>query len=156
MSRSYGRPLGALALVFASSVALAQTAICYNCPPEWADWGSQLRAIKDRTGGVDVYFDNVGGMTTDAVIPAIKRRARVVICGAISQYDSWIDAKAALAADAAKMGPSFKPLYIGMHWPSEPWGDEELKTGGTSFDIGTVPAPARRRAFHRADRHGGN
>jgi putative spermidine/putrescine transport system substrate-binding protein len=40
-----------------SSVALAQTAICYNCPPEWADWGSQLRAIKAKTG-VTVPPDN--------------------------------------------------------------------------------------------------
>lgn len=37
--------------------AAAQTAICYNCPPEWADWGSQLRAIKARTG-ITVPPDN--------------------------------------------------------------------------------------------------
>jgi putative spermidine/putrescine transport system substrate-binding protein len=37
--------------------AAAQTAICYNCPPEWADWGSQLRAIKAKTG-VTVPPDN--------------------------------------------------------------------------------------------------
>lgn len=43
------------------------------------------------TGGVDVYFDNVGGMVTDAVIPQVKRHARVVICGAISQYDGGLD-----------------------------------------------------------------
>ena len=37
--------------------ALAQTAICYNCPPEWADWGTQLKAIKAKTG-VTVPPDN--------------------------------------------------------------------------------------------------
>lgn len=37
--------------------AFAQTAICYNCPPEWADWGTQLKAIKARTG-VTVPPDN--------------------------------------------------------------------------------------------------
>ena len=37
--------------------AFAQTAICYNCPPEWADWGSQLRAIKAKTG-ITVPPDN--------------------------------------------------------------------------------------------------
>ena len=45
------------ALGFAATAALAQTAICYNCPPEWADWGSQLRAIKANTG-VTVPPDN--------------------------------------------------------------------------------------------------
>ena len=41
----------------ASGLATAQTAICYNCPPEWADWASQLRAIKANTG-VTVPPDN--------------------------------------------------------------------------------------------------
>lgn len=36
--------------LLAGAGAMAQTAICYNCPPEWADWGSQLRAIKEKTG----------------------------------------------------------------------------------------------------------
>lgn len=39
------------------ATASAQTAICYNCPPEWADWGTQLRAIKAATG-VTVPPDN--------------------------------------------------------------------------------------------------
>lgn len=49
---------GLIALgVLASAAASAQTAICYNCPPEWADWGTQLRAIKAKTG-VTVPPDN--------------------------------------------------------------------------------------------------
>jgi NADPH-dependent curcumin reductase CurA len=36
--------------------------------------------------GIDVYFDNVGGAITDAVIPLLNVRARLVICGQISQY----------------------------------------------------------------------
>src|SRR5690606_35838037 len=38
--------------------------------------------------GVDVYFDNVGGPVTDAVIANINFWARVAICGSISQYNS--------------------------------------------------------------------
>jgi putative spermidine/putrescine transport system substrate-binding protein len=50
------RGLAVAALATAAS-AFAQTAICYNCPPEWADWGSELRAIKDKTG-ITVPPDN--------------------------------------------------------------------------------------------------
>lgn len=36
--------------------------------------------------GVDVYFDNVGGPTLDAVLLQVNRHARIVVCGGISQY----------------------------------------------------------------------
>jgi NADPH-dependent curcumin reductase CurA len=38
--------------------------------------------------GVNVYFDNVGGDILDAALANLARGARVVICGAISQYNS--------------------------------------------------------------------
>ena len=37
--------------------------------------------------GIDVYFDNVGGAITDAVLMLINIKARVSICGQISQYN---------------------------------------------------------------------
>jgi NADPH-dependent curcumin reductase CurA len=36
--------------------------------------------------GIDVYFDNVGGPTLEAVLALINRHARIVVCGLISQY----------------------------------------------------------------------
>ena len=36
--------------------------------------------------GVDVYFENVGGATFDAVLPLFNRGARISLCGLVSQY----------------------------------------------------------------------
>jgi NADPH-dependent curcumin reductase len=38
--------------------------------------------------GIDVYFDNVGGDILDAALAHLARHARVVVCGAISQYNA--------------------------------------------------------------------
>ncbi|MEV4561748.1 NADP-dependent oxidoreductase [Kitasatospora sp. NPDC049285] len=38
--------------------------------------------------GIDVYFDNVGGPILEAALGRLAMRARVVICGAISQYNN--------------------------------------------------------------------
>jgi NADPH-dependent curcumin reductase len=38
--------------------------------------------------GIDVYFDNVGGEILDAALAKLRMNARIVICGAISQYNN--------------------------------------------------------------------
>jgi NADPH-dependent curcumin reductase CurA len=57
---------------------------CINYRTE--DVGTGLRQTCPQ--GVDVYFDNVGGEMLDAVLQRINRRARVVLCGAISLYNA--------------------------------------------------------------------
>lgn len=47
----------ALAASLTSAYAADTTAICYSCPEEWADWGTQLRALKKSTG-ITVPFDS--------------------------------------------------------------------------------------------------
>ncbi|MCC5036053.1 NADP-dependent oxidoreductase [Streptomyces sp. WAC 00631] len=51
--------------------------------------GDVKRALREQTpDGIDVYFDNVGGEILDAALTRLAMRARVVICGAISQYNN--------------------------------------------------------------------
>jgi NADPH-dependent curcumin reductase CurA len=44
--------------------------------------------------GVDVYFDNVGGAVLDLALARLRLRARIVICGAVSQYNTKPDSYA--------------------------------------------------------------
>ena len=43
--------------------------------------------------GIDVYFDNVGGEILDIALTRIRLNARIVICGAISQYNNRMNVK---------------------------------------------------------------
>ena len=50
--------------------------------------GDTFQALKNACpDGVDVYFDNVGGDVSDAVLPLINKGARIPLCGQISMYN---------------------------------------------------------------------
>jgi NADPH-dependent curcumin reductase CurA len=52
-------------------------------------WDAVREGLKQHCpNGVDVYFDNVGVPILDAVLARINRKARIVICGAIAQYNA--------------------------------------------------------------------
>jgi NADPH-dependent curcumin reductase len=53
-------------------------------------------------GGIDVYFENVGGRIFEAVLPLLNPGARVPVCGLISQYN----------AETLPAGPDRTPLLL--------------------------------------------
>ena len=65
------------------------------------DFGAALRAACPR--GIDVYFENVGGAVSDAVMLQLNTWARVALCGAISQYN----------AEKPEMAPRLPGLFVG-------------------------------------------
>lgn len=54
--------------------------------------------------GIDIYFENVGGAVFDAVLPLLNPKARIPVCGLISQYN----------ATALPDGPDRLNLLLGM------------------------------------------
>lgn len=51
------------------------------------DVGARLRETCPK--GIDVFFDNVGGQILNQVLARLALRARIILCGAISQYDDF-------------------------------------------------------------------
>ena len=51
-----------------------------------SDWIENFK--RSCNGGIDIYFDNVGGSISDSVIEEINDFARVIVCGQISQYNN--------------------------------------------------------------------
>lgn len=54
--------------------------------------------------GIDVYFDNVGGRVSDAVVLQLNTWARIVLCGAISQYNT----------EEPEMAPRLPSFFVGQ------------------------------------------
>jgi len=52
------------------------------------DIGTRLSALCPN--GIDVFFDNVGGVVLNEVLARINLKARIVLCGAISRYNETV------------------------------------------------------------------
>ena len=68
---AFAAALGIAAVANISGAAAQQRAVCYNCPPEWADWGSQLKAIQAKLG-IQVPPDNKNSGQAIAALIAEK------------------------------------------------------------------------------------
>jgi NADPH-dependent curcumin reductase len=80
---STSSPAAAVSTSSASGAASSAT------PAGAQRWDAVREGLKQHCpDGVDIYFDNVGGDILDAVLARLARKARIVICGAISQYNA--------------------------------------------------------------------
>ena len=104
---AFAAALGIAALTHVTGAAAQQRAICYNCPPEWADWGSQLKAIQAKLG-IQVPPDNKNSGQAIAALIAEKANpvADVTYLGGI-------------AADPAKDAGVLTP-YKPKNWEKIP------------------------------------
>ena len=106
-------------------VQAADTAICYNCPPEWADWGTQLSAIAKDTG-IQVPQDNKNSGQALAQLVAEKGNpvADVVYYGV----------SFGIQADSAGVINSYKPA----HWDDIPAGMKDPDGKWVALHSGTM------------------
>jgi len=70
-------------------VAMLKSSLGFDEAINYKTTKNMASAIKEAApNGVDIYFDNVGGTISDAVLFNINQFARLIICGAISAYNN--------------------------------------------------------------------
>jgi NADPH2:quinone reductase len=86
------REAGARVVGFAGSdekVAFLEDDLGFDAGIDYKQTDDYRAALDDAApGGVDAYFDNVGGPITDAVFQRLNVDARVAVCGQISLYNA--------------------------------------------------------------------
>jgi len=104
-----GLVLTTMAFLAVGAPARAADVICYNCPPEWADWASMLKSIKADLG-YDIPFDNKNSGQTLSQLIAEKNNP---------------------VADIAYYGVNFgmKAKGLGVVEPYKPKGFDEVPAG---------------------------
>ena len=116
-----------LAVVVAGAVVPAQAAdvICYNCPPEWADWASMVKSIKADLG-YDIPFDNKN--SGQALSQLIAEKANPVADFAYYGVNFGMKAKTAGVVEP------YKP----QHWEEVSAGLKDADGYWTAIHSGTL------------------
>lgn len=135
--------LGAVvaATLIAPGAAMAQDAICYNCPPQWADWASMLKAIETDLG-IKMPHDNKNSGQTLSQLLA-ERDAPVAD---IAYYGVTFGIKAGNEGVAAAYKPAgFEDIADGLKDPDGRWFTIHYGTLGLFVNkdaLGGAPVPA--------------
>lgn len=135
--------LGAVvsATLLSALPAQAEDAICYNCPPQWADWASMLKAIEAEIG-VKMPHDNKNSGQT--ISQLIAEKASPV--ADVAYYGVTTGIKAANEGVATAYKPKgFEDIAEGLKDPDGRWFTIHYGTLGLFVNkdaLGGAPVPA--------------
>ena len=125
---------------FSGIVIAEETAICYNCPPEWADWGTQLKAIK-KSIGITMPHDNKNSGQTLSQLIAEKDNP----VADVAYYGVSFGIKAAELGVVASYKPAhWDEIPDGLKDPDGKWFTVHFGTMGLFVNVdalGGVPVP---------------
>lgn len=132
--------MGVLVLLGAAAAQAEQHAVCYNCPPEWADWASQLKAINTKLGIVMPPDNKNSGQSIAAMIAEKANPVTDMV------YLGGISADAAVNADILT---PYKPkgwekISASLKDPEGRWFTIHSGTLGLFINtaaLGKVPVP---------------
>ena len=127
-------------LFLAAGTASAATAICYNCPPEWAGWGNQLKLIRQETG-ITVPLDNKN--SGQSVSQLIAERNNPVADVSYLGISFGINAKKAGVLQPYK-GPGWESVPENLRDPEGYWTTIHFGTFGFMVNVdalGGRPVP---------------
>jgi putative spermidine/putrescine transport system substrate-binding protein len=120
-----GLALGVFVAIATQVPAQAADVICYNCPPQWADWASMLKSIK-KDLGYDIPFDNKNSGQTLSQLIAEKSNP----VADIAYYGVNFGMK-------AKVDGVVQP-YKPKHWADVPAGLKDPNGNWTAIHSGTL------------------
>ncbi|WP_375459437.1 extracellular solute-binding protein [uncultured Enterovirga sp.] len=123
------------------STARAADAICYNCPPEWADWATMLKSLKADLG-IDMPSDNKN--SGQAVAQIIAEKNGPVADMAYLGVNFGISAKAQALTQPYKPA-KFDEIPAGQKDPEGHWWTVHQGTLGLFVNkdaLGNKPVPA--------------
>ncbi|MEA9390134.1 ABC transporter substrate-binding protein [Acerihabitans sp. TG2] len=136
----FGSAVLLLGASLAAHSAPTQHAVCYNCPPEWADWGTQLQAIAKDTG-IQVPQDNKNSGQSLAQLVAEKDNP----VADVVYYGVTFGIQAAKSGVVAAYKPAlWDQIPAGMKDPDGKWVALHSGTMGLMVNVdalGGLPVP---------------
>jgi putative spermidine/putrescine transport system substrate-binding protein len=127
--------------MFGSMAFAGDSAVCYNCPPMWADWASQLKAIEENLG-IKIPHDNKNSGQTLSQLIAEKDNP----VADVAYYGVSFGIKAKEEGVVTPYKPAFwDEIPDGLKDPDGNWFTIHYGTLGLFVNkeaLGDIPVPA--------------